>query len=531
MDIEKKKQQNIITKKDLTLMALFSAIFGFGYSVADNLWHKEIIGVTWSFLPASILSFLVLTCVYFFIEKNRAFNKTKRTTQRTGQSVKRLYFLFFVLVFASYMICFLTFYPGVGMNDILNLLWLGGESSGVIPPYYAMYVSLFVPFGINHGALQHTIAVLSFVQLTCCAFAVAGIMLWLYKQNLPKVLKYFLIIYYIVSPILAMYSISMVKDTMFSVALTLLSISIIDIINNPKIMDKNFYWIILGIICVLMVMLRNNGPYIVFALLLVFLLRYKKHWLKISCISLLVMLTIFGGQAIRKAYDASQEFQESVAIPLQQICGVIASDGEINQEQLNFMNDILTVDRIKSDYDPYCSDSIKWNNFFNRDFLSENKREFFKTWLDLLPANFSTYVKAYLQETFWFWAPIQEGEVQVFYTIENYGGDTGLEFFAKSNLIHESPKLPKVIAENLKKYYSLSSYMLREGVCWWICIMCAFIQLIKSKKLQSILWNLPVFLLHITLMISAPISYSFRYVLVFAYILPICFSELFTIRD
>lgn len=177
---------------------------------------------------------------------------------------------------------------------------------------------------------------------------------------------------------------------------------------------------------------------------------------------------------------------------------------------------------IKQKYNPATVDVLKWDHEnFNTEFLNENKVKFLQIWSELLIPNLDIYIKSYLQQTYWFWAPRQEGNVQIFYTIETFADNTWLIEFVEKYGIHDQPLLPEKINTALRSYYSYGKYFLREGVCFWMILQCGLLLVLKRKKLKEIVIFLPYMLLWLTLMISTPVASSMRYVFAFVYGLPV----------
>lgn len=85
------------------------------------------------------------------------------------------------------------------------------------------------------------------------------------------------------------------------------------------------------------------------------------------------------------------------------MCYVVADNGDITEEQLEFINNMCPIEVIKEKYNPCIVDKIKWDESFNNEFLEENKAEFFKTWFQIFLKNPSSYDKAYLLNTIGFW--------------------------------------------------------------------------------------------------------------------------------
>ena len=505
---------------------LFSLIFGFCAALGRNIYRFDSFSIDFKhFIFYTALSVAGLSVMIVFTGKLRSNGVSD------SRSLPKLWFRFFVPVLLLYVLCFLAYYPGVGMNDGLNILFEGVTTSRYMPSLYVAFVVLLGKIGTRLGGIRYAVVLYSVIQLLLSAAFSAAFLVWVYRKKLPRLVKVLLWVWFVCSPLLALYAISMVKDTVFSLALTAVCLALSDAANDHACMKHRLFWPVFLLLCIIMIAFRNNGLYIVLALSIVLFFLFRKHRKGILALILAALLTLGASKAVQTAFHSRQLFQESAAIPLQQICRVIAEDGEINEEQLAFMDELLSVETIRENYDPYCADYIKWDLEFDHDLLNERKTEFLRLWWELLPKNFGLYIKAWLQETFWFWAPVQGGELQVFYTIEGAGNDKPLQQFCLDNGIVHSSLLPAALFVLLNRFYTFSSLFLREGVCFWIFAALALIRLLQTRNLRSLLSYLPVFLLWGTIMISAPISDSFRYVLVYAYMLPLYAAELFSPSD
>jgi hypothetical protein len=214
-------------------------------------------------------------------------------------------------------------------------------------------------------------------------------------------------------------------------------------------------------------------------------------------------------------------FQETVGIPLQQMAAVVANDGNISNDEADFLNNILPLNQIKEEYNPDSVDTLKWSDGFDNEFLSIHKIKFFKTYFSLMRKNFNIYVKAYLQQTFWFWAPIQKGNVQCYFSIENTAGNKWLPEFMEKYGIYDKCLLPTVMETPIKCYLSLGNKFIRGGVCLWVMIFSFVLCIFKTNNRKKCLCYLPIVFLWITIMMATPVSHSFRYVLIFAYAMPL----------
>lgn len=92
---------------------------------------------------------------------------------------------------------------------------------------------------------------------------------------------------------------------------------------------------------------------------------------------------------------------ESYGIPLQQVARVIAYDGNINNVEEEFVNDIIPVEKLKTVYTPQLVDSIKWNEDFNDNFFENHKKEFLKVWFSLFKKKSKNIFRILVFEYIW----------------------------------------------------------------------------------------------------------------------------------
>lgn len=91
-----------------------------------------------------------------------------------------------------------------------------------------------------------------------------------------------------------------------------------------------------------------------------------QHIIKTVIIQMIVFILIQG--PLYKALKINGEFRESVGPLIQQICYVVANDGNVNEEELEFINNIensyVFTRAINASYSIYsCTNSI-WNEVY-----------------------------------------------------------------------------------------------------------------------------------------------------------------------
>jgi hypothetical protein len=387
------------------VFAVVSLLFGVVLSVALNLYHSgggvKIDGLCGIF---GISAFGVLVIVYYIISKDRKDDITEYNT-------KKVYMIHLVIAVVVNMLAFLAYYPGVGMNDGLNILNHGMEISNQFPVFYVLFVSVLGKIGrLLFDNLRISIAVYTFIQFVLMSVLIAGVCTWFWSRCIPKWTKCIISIYFLFEPLIIMYNISMLKDTVFSMLLLIVSLCIYEVCGSENIIESKKFRFIFYSSCLGVIVMRNNGYYVILPCLAIMILviRHKKYIL--TALGLTIFIILISSLAT-KYFGGGHLFQETVGVPLQQMAAVVANSGDMSADEAEFIDNILPLNQISESYNPYSVDAIKWQSGFNNEFLSNHKLEFFKIYFSLLCKNFNIYVKAYLQQTFWFWAPVQNGTV------------------------------------------------------------------------------------------------------------------------
>lgn len=516
-------KKNVSHIENVIILGCFALIFGLCFSVAHQLMLLNVLKINIiEWIKASIILFIILLISWKIIKK-----VDEQQLFISYQCDKKEIGFVWGLSIVINLICLFTYFPGVGMNDGLNIMIGGMSQSQQFPIMYCAAITLITKIGAFFGSLQYSVVIYSIIQIVCVSALYTWIVVWFSKKCAPKYLKYIILLYFLLEPLLAMYAISMLKDTLFSLLLLVLMMLVYDLIIDAEIKRKKTWWILFAIVIFGILTLRNNGSYIIFPILIILFFCCPQNRKGVICMFFCAIFTIVLLKILMIWVGAEQLFQELVGIPLQQMAAVVANNGKIAPEQAEFLNKLMPLEEMAVQYNPSSADAIKWKSTFDREFLNEHRLEFLMTWVKLLPENFLIYVKAYLQQTFWFWAPCQEGTVQCFYSIENVADNKWLVEFLKTSGIHDQPLLPAQLNSLLRNWYQLGNKFFREGVCFWIMLSTLVLSVLKNRNWRMILVYAPALLLWLTIMISTPVAESMRYVFVFAYALPFFVGVLF----
>ena len=200
-----------------------------------------------------------------------------------------------------------------------------------------------------------------------------------------------------------MFALYLSKDVLFSCALVMLVMSLSDLDGGNS--AKGF--VRLSIFALLTMLLRNNGLLIVAVLAVVLPLAYRNSWKKAIMATLIPIAIFIGFRTVSySVLDIEREsFAESASIPLQQVGYVLANSDTsmIAREDLEFLDRIMPISRVKEVYDLGYTDEYKFDAYFDDGFFNDHSKEFMGVWLRMLPNYFPEYVMSYLGQTLGYW--------------------------------------------------------------------------------------------------------------------------------
>lgn len=477
-----------------------------------------------------IVLFLLCNCVFQWLLKFVVTIEI-RDKDCLEKSHRMVFIQAFILNIVCWGVWFWLYFPGTGMNDTINCIMSYRNDN------QPLVYQLFIYYGI-HGLTKFTsnmtnsYAILTAVQMGVMSFVIAWIAKWLCKKGVKRLFINLFMLYYALMPVVADYSITLVKNTMFSICMAAIIPFLYEIIlqHGEVIKNKKFYiafFIVLTGICTL----RSNGKFIVvFILLLLLIPKINNRRYFISILVLVIMMNGMVSFGEKKLIAGDVSFRESISIPLVQIGAVLAENGYISEEDKEVLGNLLPLEVWRDTYCFWFSDSIKFNGNFNNQWLNENKAKFIDTWFSVLKDNLGIYVKAYLCHTFGLWnvSPYNPTDyTQSYFTrINNNTGDDSIwgEFCTDKHLINRDINhrfLSKQINTFLATCFRIN-LVLRPGIMFWVIVGFMLI-LCVYKQYQVCFIFLPCLLNWITMMIAAPGSYIYRYSFYLVLSLPLLF--------
>lgn len=211
-------------------------------------------------------------------------------------------------------------------------------------------------------------------------------------------------------------------------------------------------------------------------------------------------------------------FQESMAIPLQQMGRVLVMGGERSDETALLMNHLLPEEKWKKDYSPATVDFVKWDDDFRRNDLNREKAAFLKAWIDTGLKNPRIYVEGWMTETYALWNldPLEHGVQSRFGWALSDENTKNMKPSDNDMLALGDFPIPFGLKAFLGNYTYSGSRFLGSGLCLWITLFFCLLFYLSGRR-RFILAALPLLANTATLLLSTPASAVFRYS--FAYVL------------
>ena len=499
-----------------------------------NLGISQVLQFVLCFGLCSVINIFLFS----FIPKWRFHMELKRISDYLDKlGDRKLFFVVWGFIFASWIPAYLILYPGVLSYDMISQVGsaLGEITNNHHPILHTWLIRVSMKTGHKlFGSYEFGIGLLSLFQMIILSYALARLVLLLKKKGVPLLLVIITALLSAIWFMNACLSVTMVKDTLHAAFLVLFGCHFAEIVTSPLEYSRHkLNLVLLPIVAFFMCAFRNNGYHIYLfcfaGLLILRLTQIKKAKVYIPLIVSIILpvflFKIYTGPVFEALHVEHGEVREALCIPIQQLQRVNKAD-ELTSEQMEKMD--YYIDNLEWRegstgrlYDPYFADPAKscfYSSSYNADPVA-----FWKFYLQIGKQFTTEYVKAFLCNTLGYWYP---GYYEFSYVMyENYEPE-----------VFPVPLERQSIAglEVLKKYYEsvCSSDFWREtpglriffvsGFVPWILIYAMILAWRKRGFFTNVL---PMFLPLIAqfgIMMLSPMS-SFRYSWPFYLILPLVF--------
>lgn len=509
------KKEETKSGKDWLIAGILSVLFTLFYSMGS--WQDLTGGLTNKLFLAFYLGCTVagLALLFYEVILFILVNSTKIVLfeEKKGFSVKG-FFAAAGFLFLCMIPFFLINFPAIMTPDSLSQYRqiIGTQQYSDHHPWaHTMLFSFF--YHIGYAITKDTyfgIAFYTVAQMLLVSFSVAYVWEVLYEMGLKKKYCAAGILLFVICPYNLVYSVTIWKDILFSVAVMVLSVTIFCLYEEMREggRGRTRDWIVYGISAFFMCMLRHNGLYAFLAAAVILMILFWKKWRILVPLSVGVLCACFviKGPIMDAMEVTPGQFVYKLCIPLQQVCRIVAKELPMEAEEMELIEKIGDVSYIKENYNGACADPMTaWVEAGDQEYLIAHKGDYLKLWIRLGLRYPEEYGQAFIEQTKGYWYPMDPQQT-VFWGITQH--ETGLE----TQAVLKGPAVLK-FCEILTKWYTIFpiyGLLYSMGAVFWLLLLCGGIA-IRNRNFAVVGMCQPVFWITVTLFLATPLVADLRY--------------------
>lgn len=529
---EIKEKRLIICSLSLAIILATFELLGHiidNYLELNSTFISKIIIFKW--LGYCILFYSCIILLYNYLNKLKLTINTEQPNIFTAN--KKTFFICFWIIFCSYIPYFLTYFPGIltpdSKNQIIQSLGLSALNNNH-PILHTFIIGIFMKISTLFNNYNVGVAIYSLFQMLLMSAVFSFVIYYMEKKNIPKIFRILTLLFYAFYPVHSLYSITMWKDIPFALVFVLFIIFLTEIATNKENFFKSKKQLMCFIIiCILLILLRNNGIY-VFILAFPFILFINKRYYKylLSIFIIVIGFYIIWKNAIFNIFNIQKGLiREALSIPLQQFARIYRDEFNfLTEEEKESIYKFIPVENIDKLYDPRLSDPIKFSS--DNSAISENKKEFIGLWIKFSFKYPIETLEAFLCNSYGYWYPEAYNWV-VSRQIELIDS----EWETTLNL-HEKPIIGGKIFKEIDSYIDkrnipILSMFFSLGFTFWVVLLC-FIYIIYKKNYNLIILYFPIIFLWLT-NLASPVFCEFRYMYSMFTCLPMLIANIYFIKE
>lgn len=463
----------------------------------------------WAFFAAAVKVLFAKLSTVCLLDSDRA--------DRTPAKCRRVFWLSLLIFCGWFFLWWLYEYPANTFPDTNTQLLqvMGVEKLSCNHPVLAT-VSLGFVFKLGlklfSGNQNAAIALCSAAQAMIMAAVFAFVIESLFEFGVKKRAAAAVGAVYVLFPVYASYSISLLKDVLFSGFITLFCTSIWRMLQKNDAGRKICAWeIVLLYLSALLAGLFRNKCYYAFLLLtpiLPFVFRRNSLWIRIMAPVVFCMAALINGPVYASMDIQHSDFIETYSIPAQHIARVIYDGHELSAEDRELISKAVDIERVPETYISSCTDPIKnlIRETGDMTYIERHSGEYRKLWLRLGAKYPSAYLRAQIDQTLGYWYP----DVS-YWTMGNYCHPSdeltiykdrktpGFMTSAFDEIGFYMPKLPLV------------GLAFSIGTAVWL-MLALFALCVFQKQYGYLTVFVPILALWVTLLAVTPVYAEFRYI-------------------
>lgn len=328
---------------------------------------------------------------------------------------------------------------------------------------------------------------------------------------------------YTLVPMYALYSVSAVKDTLYTAFMILFTLKIFELVKDSTKVLSIKEMSVLYFIMLLIGLFRHNGVYVIFLTVLFICFYSRRNWLKILVVFILFFGSIYTfDNVIVPSFGISDgSVREMLSVPFQQTARLVKEYPDFYQgKDKEVIDYILDYDTLGSRYNPNLADAVK--NKYNKYTTNDDLVNYFNAWWKGLVKHFDVYLDATLNNTYGYFYP----NAHNWYTYTEFDNKV-----TKNNLVdyhfNKCGFLRNIINvyANVFPYIPVIGLLSNIGFNTWVVLILS-VYLISSKNKKYLISLMPLYG-SILFCIIGPANTYFRYTMPYVFCLPVLMMVIF----
>lgn len=533
------------TKAERALAGCFGALFALmqllGRSYADDRTWDAVFGTRFVLFRAAVvfagralLAACLVLCAFRLLDRVAGGDPAA-----AGVSPRR-FFLAAGLVVLCWLPYYCAFFPGLSNPDTgMQIAWalhyptewlqyspIRGEgiyATNHHPYFVTLLFGLFARLGLALGDIAWGVALYCLGQLLLTAAVMTGVWCYLRRLGLPRGIFRGGLIFTALFPLYPMYAITMLKDSLFSLACLVFSVLLFEVVRTRgEALRRNWSCALLFCSALLVMLSKNQGVYFVAAAGVLCLLSCRRR--ARAAAALLAPVLLFQAvwlQMLLPAWNVAPGGKQEVLGPLfQQTARYVATCPEdVTEEEAEAIRAVIDYDHLPELYDPTLADPVKFT--YRQDASDEELSAYYHAWAQMLRRHPDIYLQALLNN-------IYGGFYLHHETALTYTGFDNRETAPYPELcVHPSPRVEaagtvaRVLLSGVQHLPGIG-LLFRIGFYPW-AILFLFLDVLRRRQFPQILAQLPA-ILSVAVLIVAPVSGSYRYAMPMIYAIPFLLS-------
>lgn len=472
-----------------SIILSFILVLGYSYEIKSTgeLFFVSIPNLLISLIKTVGYYYFFKTFIYYFIKiMQKEYISNNKLIQKFSEHP---YLYSFVFLSICYGIFIILYYPGIinydNANQIKEMMGMHTRYLDAINPISDSTLTNFNPIlhtimlgglfkvgyligNVNFGMFLYTL-IQMIIVISIYSYAIS----YAVKQRISPIYSFISLIILGLVPTFGYYSITAVKDTLYTAFLLLFSIKVYDFVKKEKVSKIDYLNIFLT--SMLVCLFRNNGFYIVVVTIPFLLIGKKKLPVLSTFVLIIATYMSFNSILLPTLGISGTSVREMLSIPFQQTARLVKLKGdEVSKEDRLVIDKILDYDNLAIDYNEDLSDPVK--NKYNKDAENKDLMEYFGVWFKGLTKHPIIYVDATINNITSYFYPY-ESSWKVYHKLNPKLPEANFDYhYNNLNIGRKMMHSYEIFTE-----YSPLGLMLNMGIITWFSIL-GFLMLCNKNK-------------------------------------------------